>query len=84
MGLWVKTTVELNDDLLLRARQVAASEGITLKVIFEEGLRLSLSQRNRAKTNRKRVRLPVSKASGGVLPGVDLTDSASLEDLMNE
>ena len=84
MGLWVKTTVEVNDDLLLRAKRVAASEGVTLKVIFEEGLRLTLLQRSRVKKKQKRVHLPVSKASGGVLPGVDLTDSAGLEDLMNE
>ncbi len=84
MGLWVKTTVEVNDDLLLRAKRVAVSEGVTLKVIFEEGLRLTLLQRSRATKKRKRVRLPVSKATGGVLAGVDLTDSASLEDLMND
>lgn len=84
MGIWVKTTVEVNDDLLLRAKQVAASEGVTLKVLFEEGLRLTLLQRSRPTKNRERVRLPVCSASGGVMPGVDLTDSASLEDLMNE
>lgn len=80
----MKTTVEVNDDLLRRAKQVAAREGVTLKVIFEEGLRLTLAERCRRPKSRKWVRLPVSKATGGVLPGVDLTDSASLEDLMND
>ena len=32
---------------------------------------------------RQRVKLPVSKASGGVLPGVDLNRSSDLEEVMN-
>jgi len=31
----------------------------------------------------ERVRLPVSRAKGGVLPGVDLNDSADLLDRMD-
>jgi hypothetical protein len=32
---------------------------------------------------RKRIELPVSKATGGVLPGVDLNRSSDLEEVMN-
>ena len=32
---------------------------------------------------RERVELPVSKASGGVLPGIDLNRSSDLEEVMN-
>ena len=35
-------------------------------------------------SRRKRVELQVSKASGGVLPGVDLNRSSDLEEVMNE
>jgi hypothetical protein len=32
----------------------------------------------------ERVRLPVSRAKGGVLPGIDLDDSADLFDRMDD
>ncbi|MEX1329078.1 MAG: hypothetical protein AB1Z29_19925 [Desulfobacterales bacterium] len=31
----------------------------------------------------KRVELPVSKATGGILPGIDLNRSGDLEEVMN-
>jgi hypothetical protein len=34
----VKTTVEISDSLLRRAREVAAREGITLRTLVERGL----------------------------------------------
>jgi hypothetical protein len=34
----VKTTVEISDTLLDRARQVAAREGVTLRALIERGL----------------------------------------------
>ena len=49
--------------------------------LIEEGLRLVLAQ-SQQPPRRERLILPVSKAGGGVLPGVDLNDSASLEDTM--
>jgi hypothetical protein len=52
-----------------------------LTSLVEEGLVLLLS---RAKASpRKRIKLPVSKAAGGVLPGVDLNRSTDLEEVMN-
>ncbi len=48
--------------------------------LIEDGLALILT---RPKTGRrKRVELPVAKASGGVLPGVDLNRSSDLEEVM--
>jgi hypothetical protein len=35
-------------------------------------------------TSRKRVALPVSRASGGLLPGVDLNRSSDLEAVMED
>ncbi len=52
-----------------------------MTTLIEEGLRLVLAQTHQP-PRRERVILPVSKSSGGVLPGVDLNDSASLEDVM--
>ena len=77
----MRTTIRINDDLLKRAKKRAADEGHTLTSLVEDGLVLVLSK---AKTgHRKRIELPISKAGGGVLPGVDLSRSSDLEEVMN-
>ena len=48
--------------------------------LIEEGLKAVLSERQPLRQGR--VRLPVSKASGGTLPGIDLNRSSDLEDRM--
>jgi predicted transcriptional regulator len=75
-----RTTIRLPDDLMSRARKRAAEKGRTLTSLIEEGLKALLVEPKRA--TRKRIRLRVSKASGGTLPGVDLNRSADLEDRM--
>ncbi len=77
----MRTTVRLRDELLARAKRRAAEEGRTLTSLLEEGLEVVLAEPET--TKRRRVRLPVSKASGGLLPGVDLNRSAELEELMD-
>ena len=46
MGTHMKTTIEISDDLLRRARQLADERGLTLRALVEEGLRLSLQARS--------------------------------------
>lgn len=75
-----RTTVRLPDDLIRRAKRKAAAEGRTLTSLIEDGLRRVLSEREPTKSG-KRVRLPVSKATGGLMPGIDLYDSASLQEM---
>lgn len=41
----MKTTIEISDDVLLRARQLAQREGTTIRALAEEGLRLVLERR---------------------------------------
>ncbi len=77
----MRTTVRIKDDLLKRAKKRAATEGRTLTSLIEEGLTVILMQPKTAR--RDRVKLPVSSASGGVLPGVDLNRSSELEEVMN-
>jgi hypothetical protein len=64
-----------------QVKQEAEQRGETVTALIEEGLRLVLAQ-SRPALERERVTLPVSKAGGGVLPGVDLNDSAALEEIM--
>lgn len=40
----MKTTVELPDDLLREAQQIARAEGTTLKSVLEEGLRAVIAR----------------------------------------
>jgi len=77
----MRTTIRINDDLLKRAKKRAADEGRTLTALVEDGLALVLSKAGKGR--RKRVELPVSQATGGVLPGIDLNRSSDLEEAMN-
>jgi hypothetical protein len=76
----MRTTINLDEDLLAEAKQVAARTGRTLAAVVEDALRESLHRRHH--TARPAVELPVFGA-GGVQPGVDLDDSAALLDLMD-
>jgi hypothetical protein len=75
-----RTTVRLPDELLRRAKRKASAEGRTLTSLIEDGLRLVLRDREAAKVVRRKMP-PVSKARGGLRPGIDLNDSASLHEL---
>lgn len=79
----MRTTVRLDEGLLEQARREAARRGVTLTALIEQGLRMAL-RRPRTTPRAERVRLPVSRATGGVLPGIDLNDSADLLDRMDE
>ena len=77
----MRTTIRINDDLLKRAKKRAADEGRTLTSLIEDALALVVAKPKPGR--RERVDLPVSKAAGGVLPGVDLNRSGDLEEVMN-
>lgn len=75
----MRTTVRLDDALLNQAKREAERRGETLTALIEQGLRLILTN-SRTRRQRDPIRLPVSRAGGGVLPGIDLNDSAALLD----
>jgi Family of unknown function (DUF6364) len=78
-----RTTVRLPDDLIRRAKRKAAAEGRSLTGLIEEGLRRVLNER--ASVNRAhRIRPPVSAAAGGLVAGVDLNDTAGLQEMEDE
>lgn len=77
----MRTTVRIRDDLLQRAKKRAVDEGRTLTSLIEEALMLVVAQPKIS--GRQRVKLPVSQATGGCLPGIDLSRSSDLEDVLN-
>jgi hypothetical protein len=77
----MRTTVRLDDALLNQARREAERRGETVTALIEQGLRLVLAH-SRTRRQREPVKLPLSTAGGGVLPGIDLNDSATLLDIM--
>ena len=79
----MRTTVRLDDGLLEQAKAEARHKRKTLTSLIEEGLRLVLTN-GRTPVRRKKIVLPVSRERGGVLPGVDLDNNASLLDVMED
>ena len=75
----MRTTIQLDDQLLARVREVAAKTGRTMTAVIEDALRQSLSLKKPER--RQRVRLTTVRGKGP-RAGVDLDDSASLLDLM--
>ena len=75
-----RTTVRLPKDLLNRAKRKAAAEGRSLASLIEDSLRLALDG-NRETAKRRRVLPPVSKATGGPMPDIDLTDLTGLQEM---
>ena len=73
----MKTTLDLNDALLTKAKSLAAQQRTSLTRLIEEGLQL----RRRAQQARaKPVRLPVYCGKGGLAPGLsELNNKAMLD-----
>ena len=68
---------------MAKAKEESARTGETLTAMIERGLRLVLA-RSRRSSGRTIIRIPVSRAVGGLRPGVNLDDSAALLDIMEE
>ena len=75
----MRTTVRIDDRLLVEAKTRAARTGRTLNEVVEDALREAFARRDAAA---RRVELPVFR-SARVMPGVDLDDGAALADLMD-
>ena len=77
MLFFMKTTLNLDDDLMGVVKRHAAETGCTVSSMIETALRELLRQENRTDCS-YRLRWPTVR--GGVQPGVDLTDSDKLLD----
>jgi hypothetical protein len=80
---FMKTTLDLKDDLLVRAKEAAARERTTLTRMVEEGLALRLRRRP-ASAARNLPPLPVSVRRGGLSEGIDGSSNRSLLDAADE
>jgi hypothetical protein len=78
----MRTTIQLDDDLLAEVKLLAARSGKTLTSVIEDALRETLSRQKQV-TERKRVRL-TTVSGRGPQPGVDLDDAAGLLSNMEE
>jgi hypothetical protein len=79
----MRTTIRLPEELLRRTKKKAAEKGQTLTSLIEDGLKVVLADAGHA-PRRSHSKLPISKATGGTLPGIDLNRAADLEDRMNQ
>ncbi len=75
-----RTTVRLPTDLINRAKRKALAEHRTLTSLIEEGLRRVVSE-NRKVIKAKRILPRHSDAVGGPLPGIDISNSAALQEM---
>jgi Arc/MetJ family transcription regulator len=82
--IWVtrtKTTIEIDDRLLERAKRHAAARGTTLRVVVEEALRARLAPRPEAVP---RYRFAPPTVRGTRQPAVDVADRNALYDLLDD
>ena len=76
----MRTTINIDDQLLMQAKAQAAAWGVTLAQLIEDALRESLIRRENVE-NRGRIRLITTKGTG-TRPGIDLDNSQSLLEIM--
>ena len=76
----MRTTVRLDDQLLVAVKEHAAKTGRTLTALLEDALRAFLALEGRPPRHRPR---PLATfGEGGLQPGVDLDNTSDLLDLM--
>ena len=76
----MKTTLDLNDALLRNAKVLAVRQGSSLTRLIEEGLRMRLTAQHGAGKTARAPKLPVSRRSGGMLPGINPRSNRAMLD----
>jgi len=82
--VWVthmKTTLEIDDRLLERAKRHASAHGTTLRAVVEEALRARLAPRPEAGA---RYRFTPPTVRGSRPPAIDIADRNALYDLLDD
>ena len=79
----MKTTLNLNDQLLAEAKALAAKQRTSLTSLIEEGLKLRL--RAQADAGKQRpVKLPAFKVRGGLVAGVNPLSNKDLLEALGD
>ena len=82
MLICMRTTLILPDDLYREVKRTAATTDRTMTSFVEEALRAALARQHGARAkDSKRYRVGATGV-GGLQPGVDLTDTAALLDVL--
>jgi hypothetical protein len=76
----MRTTVDLADHLLMRAKQLAAARRTTLTAVMEDSLRAYLATASEPVRAKGAFHLPVA-GRGKPVKGVDLNDTSALLDI---
>jgi hypothetical protein len=76
----VKTTLDIDDELLVRAKALAARERSSVTALIEEGLRLRLRRRVSAMRRGKAPALAIYRGKGGLARGINSLSNRSLFD----
>ncbi len=80
MLICMRTTLQLDDDLISEAKATAARTKRTLSHVIEDALRQAASTRS----TRPQVPVSVPTVPGALRPGIDLNDSAGLLEFMED
>ncbi len=75
----MKTTLDINDELLVRAKAQSARERKSLTALIEEGLKLRLRTAAQSRPARP-ISFAVYRGRGGLVKGIDPTSNRSLYD----
>jgi predicted transcriptional regulator len=78
----MRTTVNLDEALIERAKTIAATTGRSFSDVIEDAVRESMARRDQARGRHHRG-LPIDPTGGGTMPGVDLDSNAGLLDVMD-
>jgi hypothetical protein len=76
----MKTTLDIDDELLLGAKALAARERSSITALIEEGLRLRLRGREAKSRGRKLPALAIYRGKGGLTQGISSLSNRSLLD----
>ena len=77
----MKTTVDLPDELLIEAKQVAAAQRRPLRALVEEGLRMALQK---PETKRKKTNVRLITVKGGVPRNLDLSSREAMYEWLDQ
>lgn len=79
----MKTTLDINDELLIRAKALSARERKSLTLLIEEGLRLRL-RRGAVATRKATAAIAIYRGKGGLVKGVNPLSNRAMFDAADD